>query len=640
MLQRSHSPQLSTDTDDIVIVLPNGVRQIVDIEGLETFSNLKCHIELLYGLPYELQRIFLPRDNNFVADWVPLVAIREGGDTEVFIKTEQSWTTFVSTCLRAANAKVLALLDTVEDRNVYENRLFVASCIAIASNNEILLNRLFQCNPKLDKRTASGRNLLHFAVLSDCLEIINLILKNCGVQLVTAQDSYEETPVDLAKKVGATVSIELFQGYLTQQVMETEAEQCENQLFEQKKKVTRQRISNSLSIPANRRLSVQTSPSQMSRSTPTSPRCERVKREGLLDREKIANSLSKPNENKLSSRRGKMSVGQLELPNFRRSSVDTGSKLSPRSPLNINVSLRRKSMTTQSAPVSPNTAKAPHFASTPSPKLSPNPPRGSSKSSVGTTNGSGLQQVVFLPPWRRDGSHRNSDGKIGDETMKVESATAWQRRKSSLQVKRNDVRSHSVASLSPEELRDLETRARTTKPWNAWRRISLANKNEKNELFRELKNDPSERKKSFENWLVEKEVTRDIFTARMLEEERLKKLEKEKLEEERRLRCKSHDKWLAEKEVELEIFKEEEKKQENDRISEEEKMQQRRVEAERKYEKWMREKYEEELRKEAELEKEMLEKWRLKQEAQLRRKSVAVMNGKQPLTKATSLPIV
>lgn len=101
---------------------------------------------------------------------------------------------------------------------------------------------------------------------------------------------------------------------------------------------------------------------------------------------------------------------------------------------------------------------------------------------------------------------------------------------------RNDVRSHSVASLSPEELRDLETRARTTKPWNAWRRISLANKNEKNELFRELKNDPSERKKSFENWLVEKEVTRDIFTARMLEEERLKKLEKEKLEEERRLR--------------------------------------------------------------------------------------------------------
>ena len=64
----------------------------------------------------------------------------------------------------------------------------------------------------------------------------------------------------------------------------------------------------------------------------------------------------------------------------------------------------------------------------------------------------------------------------------------------------------------------------------------MANKSEKNELFRELKNDPSERKKSFENWLVEKEVTQDIFTARMLEEERLKQLEKEKLEEERRLR--------------------------------------------------------------------------------------------------------
>ena len=64
----------------------------------------------------------------------------------------------------------------------------------------------------------------------------------------------------------------------------------------------------------------------------------------------------------------------------------------------------------------------------------------------------------------------------------------------------------------------------------------MANKNEKDELFRDLKNNPSERKKSFENWLVEKEITRDIFTARMLEEERLKQLEKEKLEEERRIR--------------------------------------------------------------------------------------------------------
>ena len=438
MLQRSHSPQLSTETGDIVVVLPNGVRQIVDIEGLETFSNLKCHIELLYGLPCELQRVFLSRDSHFVADWVPLVAIREGGDTEVFIKTEPSWTTFISTCLRAANAKVLALLDTVEDRNVYENRLFVASCIAIASNNEILLKKLFQCNPKLDKRTASGRNLLHFAVLSDSWETINLILKNGGAQLITAQDSYEETPLNLAEKVGATASVELFQGYLGQQAMEAEANQRENPIFEQKKKVSRQRISNSLNIPASRRLSVQTSPSQMSHSTPSSPRSERVKREGLLDREKIANSLSRPGENNLSCRRGKMSVGQLELPNSRRPSgeIGTGSKLSPRSPLNLNVSLRRKSTTTQSAPVSPNAAIAPPFAPTPSPKLSPNPPRGPSKSSVGTVKGSGLQQVVFLPPWRRDGGNKISDGKNGDETIKVDSEISWQRRKSSLQVKR------------------------------------------------------------------------------------------------------------------------------------------------------------------------------------------------------------
>ena len=74
----------------------------------------------------------------------------------------------------------------------------------------------------------------------------------------------------------------------------------------------------------------------------------------------------------------------------------------------------------------------------------------------------------------------------------------------------------------------------------------------------------------------------------------------------------------------------------------EDKLQMRKEESERKYEKWMREKYEEELRKEEELDRLLQEKWKIKQEKGLRRKSVAPTTNlsKQKLSKTNSLPLV
>ena len=72
----------------------------------------------------------------------------------------------------------------------------------------------------------------------------------------------------------------------------------------------------------------------------------------------------------------------------------------------------------------------------------------------------------------------------------------------------------------------------------------------------------------------------------------------------------------------------------------EEKMQLRKTEAERKYEKWMREKYEEELRKEEELQRLMQEKWKIKKQEGFRRKSVATISTtKKTLSRSTSVPI-
>lgn len=76
--------------------------------------------------------------------------------------------------------------------------------------------------------------------------------------------------------------------------------------------------------------------------------------------------------------------------------------------------------------------------------------------------------------------------------------------------------------------------------------------------------------------------------------------------------------------------------------NEEEKVQIRRLEAERKYEKWMKEKYEEDLKREAELERLLQERWKVRQEKGYRRKSVAPVPSvsKQKLSKVKSLPLV
>ena len=68
----------------------------------------------------------------------------------------------------------------------------------------------------------------------------------------------------------------------------------------------------------------------------------------------------------------------------------------------------------------------------------------------------------------------------------------------------------------------------------------------------------------------------------------------------------------------------------------------RKMEAERKYEKWMREKYDEEIKKEEELHRLMEEKWKIKKEARIRRKSAPAKSSgvEQKSLKTKSLPVL
>ena len=93
-----------------------------------------------------------------------------------------------------------------------------------------------------------------------------------------------------------------------------------------------------------------------------------------------------------------------------------------------------------------------------------------------------------------------------------------------------------MATITPEELHSIADNTRLKKPWNDWRRVSLVTRNERDILIRQMGARAGERKKSFERWLAEKERSREELTSKATEEEQMKRVQREKLEDERKLR--------------------------------------------------------------------------------------------------------
>ena len=93
-----------------------------------------------------------------------------------------------------------------------------------------------------------------------------------------------------------------------------------------------------------------------------------------------------------------------------------------------------------------------------------------------------------------------------------------------------------MATINREELRCIAENSQAKKPWNEWRRVSLVTRNERDILIQQMQASDGERKKSFDSWLVEKERLREELTAKTIEEEQMKRVERERLEDERKLR--------------------------------------------------------------------------------------------------------
>eukprot|EP00794_Sanderia_malayensis_P019219 gene19219-21146_t len=682
-----HHLSITTQHDEpnMVVVLPDGLNQIVSSSGLNSFFDLKCRLELQYGLPCELQRLFICGTEFPVGDWVPLNTLTQlhPGERVVFVRTERNWIAFISACLRQDDERVLQTLDFLlmsKKSVIIVNRIFVALLISLACTNTELIRALTKRVTDVNffnKRTASGRNLLHFATNSTDWECTELILKHANSDLLVAEDISGQTPFTISersaypsfiRKLREYHASQLKQGKMTEEnkeVLKHVPDEFETCSKSSKEPLQRHRGSQSLKSATERRQLAAASGGQLnmrSRSTPTSPLEEKPPTFGanrlLTQRTPLRRSLKNPEleqqqEDAVNSERDTIS-STVTLPTLDTSNSETslnGSgrsasnlvsdppapKTSPARSLTLNLFATRERTQSFSAPTSPNILRRTrHDNNTPD-----------VKSPIG------LRQVA--PPWRKTDGNKFDVG-VDNHARRNSAANAKStkdfyatQRKGSLHEVKNSprpaFRSMSVAChLTTDDIKRLDKQQRLTKPWNEWRRLSVVptqcgNVNEMNTGGREAKT------QSFEEWFLGKEAEKEANLAKMSEDEQQKALEKKKLEKERRMRCKTHEEWLFEKEIQSEITKEEEKEKMTEVQLQEMKIR-RKAEAEKKYEKWMREKYEEELRKEEELDKLMREKWKLKkQQEEERRKSIfslklASKSLKRPLKPSKSLPLL
>ena len=95
-------------------------------------------------------------------------------------------------------------------------------------------------------------------------------------------------------------------------------------------------------------------------------------------------------------------------------------------------------------------------------------------------------------------------------------------------------RAVSVAAITTEQVKGSLNQKRLQKPWNQYKMVLQSD--EQVAFPARVMSEETRRSscKSFEEWLIEKEVEREQLFAQMTEEERKKAEEKEKLEQERR----------------------------------------------------------------------------------------------------------
>ena len=192
----------------ILVVLPNGCKEVFAINQSNTFGDLKRKIELQVGLPVELQNLELTDFDHPVGDWISTDILNGTNGSVVYLRTDRKWTQVIYACLRKGTEKALDILSSIEDSSVIENIIFVALLVSAAVGNEELITTLIEEAEEylnLKGRTSSGRTILHIVVAGGHWTCIEALLSKIahdfgGIDLLYVKDNDFESPLDIAKR--------------------------------------------------------------------------------------------------------------------------------------------------------------------------------------------------------------------------------------------------------------------------------------------------------------------------------------------------------------------------------------------------------------------------------------------------------
>ncbi|XP_032235979.1 uncharacterized protein LOC116617390 [Nematostella vectensis] len=208
----NHGCHYANTRKTILLQTRGGSTLEIEITERTSVEDLKAEAELRVGIPVELIRLQVNKVNLEDSE-----KICERGHLQkatFVVAVNPLWEHFVDACLRKDNEEIVARIRLMHEF-AHEDKLFFSSFIgARVGNSEFLFGILVEKKMDIKRTSKTGRNVLHMAVMSKCVNCIADILMHGGGDLIDMADRYNKTPFCLAKSGNAdNTIISILSGY-------------------------------------------------------------------------------------------------------------------------------------------------------------------------------------------------------------------------------------------------------------------------------------------------------------------------------------------------------------------------------------------------------------------------------------------
>ncbi|XP_001631307.2 uncharacterized protein LOC5510835 [Nematostella vectensis] len=187
------------------VLLPNDDIECLEIASDKTVYNLKLICEEHFGVPVELQAIYLvDNDDVELQDWA---CLKDAATHTFKLQVPICWLKLLTGILNNEIEHVFRRVQFPMQQISREERLFVSLFMSCCRGNSEMSKRLLDLDILVDLKTAtnSKRTLLHACALSGDIKSLEMIFKHLmssSIDCISALDVNRESAMDIAKRLG------------------------------------------------------------------------------------------------------------------------------------------------------------------------------------------------------------------------------------------------------------------------------------------------------------------------------------------------------------------------------------------------------------------------------------------------------